>query len=181
VAVQYAPQGPDTLAVLDVHLSLTSDGRLVQFAGGDERVTCEGATLTQDGTIASFEVVPTPPVQASGTAGTAGTAGTTVSCKYAASGTTAGVSLRIPSMPAITSPQPGDQLQRSTQTSVTYSYDATTTTMSGIVALSSSSSSVPYKASAQLNTPTPLHATLDRKYEADLVIAFTEFALLCHV
>src|SRR5262249_17341843 len=135
IAMQYAPQGPGTLAVLDVHLSLTSGGRLVQFAGGDERVTCEGATLTQDSNIASFEVVPTPPVQASGTSGTI------VRCKYAAGGTTAGVSLRIPPMPAITSPQPGDQLQRSAHTPVTYSYDATTTSVSGIVALSSSSSS----------------------------------------
>src|SRR5215469_8882162 len=40
MAVQYVPQYPDVQPVLAVHLSLTSGGLAVQFAGGDERVTC---------------------------------------------------------------------------------------------------------------------------------------------
>ena len=50
-----------------VHLSFSSGGRIVRFAGGDERVTCDGHDLVQEGTFASFQVLQGPAVQVAGT------------------------------------------------------------------------------------------------------------------
>ena len=114
-------------------------------------MTCDGANLSLKDRAAVFQVLRAPAVQE---------VGKTVHCEYAAGGAVAGISLQIPSAPAIASPQSSAQVRRSAETLVTYQYDAATGTVLGIVAVGPPASPMP-KAIARLNTPSPLRATID--------------------
>ena len=149
MTVSFDQLSGDPEPMTEVGLAFHSGVHSVQFAG-NERVTCDSVAFPLKDRVAVFQVLRAP---------TAQVAGTTVQCTYAAGSQTASVTLQIPPAPAITSPQMGAQVVRSTHTLITYRYDSATGTMLGIVALAPSST-VP-KTIARLNTPSPLHATVD--------------------
>lgn len=153
--VDMSQDSGDTQNMTTVGLSFSQGDHTVQFAG-NERVTCNGADLALKDRAATFQIVHAP---------TAQVAGTTVQCDYAAGGAVASVSLRIPAPPAITSPLNGERVTRGTQTLLTYRFDQTTGSMMGLVALAVPTSPQP-KAIAKLDTPGPLHATLDTSHFA---------------
>ncbi len=153
--VNMSQESADTQNMTMVGLSFSQGDRIVQFAG-NERVTCNGADLALKNRAATFQIVHAP---------TAQVAGTTVRCDYTAGGAVASVSLQIPAPPAITSPQSGERVTRSTQTLLTYRFDQTTGSMMGLVALAVPTSPQP-KAIAKLNTPGPLQATIDTSHFA---------------
>jgi hypothetical protein len=136
-------------SMTEVGLGFESGGKSIQFAG-DERVSCNGVEFPTKDRSAVFQALRAP---------TAQVAGTTLRCDYAVGGIVASVSLRIPSSPVITSPQPGAQAPRSAQTRVTYRFDPVTATDVGLVALAPGSS--PPKVTARMNTPGPQQATVD--------------------
>ncbi len=140
----------DTQPMVEVGLGFASGDHTIQFAG-DERVTCDGANPPLKDRAAVFQVLRAPAVQE---------AGKTVHCDYEAGGAVAGISLQIPTAPAITSPQPGAHVTRSAETLVTYQYDAATGSIRGFVALGPPTSRLA-KAIANLNTRSPWHATVD--------------------
>lgn len=150
LAVTFDQSVGDTQQMVEIGLGFESHGVSVQFAG-DERVTCDGVDLPLKGRVAVFQVVREPAAKL---------IGTTVRCDYTAGGPIASVTLQIPTPPTITSPQPGARVARSAHTLVTYRSDPATSTLLGIVALVVPPPS-PNKASAQMNTPGPLQATVD--------------------
>lgn len=149
MALTFDQPSGDSQPMTEVGLAFLAGDHTVQFAG-NERVACDGATLSLKDRVAVFQVLREPTAQA---------VGTTVQCSYAADGATASVALQIPQAPAIILPQNDAQVTRSTKTVVTYLYDPATEAMLGIVALAPSSP-MP-KAIATLNTPGPLQATVD--------------------
>lgn len=149
LSVTIDQQTGDTQSMVEIGLSISSGGRIVQFAG-DERVTCNGAALSLKDRAAVFQVLRAPAARV---------AGTTIHCDYEAGGAVASVSLQIPSAPAITSPIANAQVARGARTIVTYRADPATSTVLGIVALAPGLPSP--KAIARLNTPGPSQATVD--------------------
>lgn len=150
MTVTFEQQSGDTQPMTEVDLAFLSGDHPVQFAG-NEHINCDGVVLSLKDRVAVFQVLRAP---------TAQVAGTTVQCTYAAGSKMAGVALRIPPTPAITSPQMGAQVVRGTHTLVTYRFDLATGTMLGIVALAAPSSPMP-KAIAKMNVPGPWQATVD--------------------
>jgi hypothetical protein len=143
----------DTQLMAEVSLGFDSGGQSVQFAG-NERLTCDGTTLPPHNRVAVFQVVRAPAAQL---------VGTTIRCDYQAGQSLAGMLLRIPQPPAITSPRHGASIPRAGATIVSYRYDPTTTgSLLGIVALAPGS--VSPKALARMNTPALSQATIDTSH-----------------
>lgn len=150
MGVTFNQSSGDTDLEAEVDLTFSSGGHSVQFTG-DERVTCEGVTLSSNNRIAEFQVLHAPAVQE---------AGKTLHCEYTAGGAIAGIALQIPTAPTITSPQPFANVVRSAETLVAYHFDAAAGPIRGIVALGPPTSRVA-KAIAKPNTPSPWHAIVD--------------------
>lgn len=136
----------------EVGLGFQSGGQSVQFAG-NERLTCDGTTLPPHNRAADFQVIRAPAAQL---------VGTTIRCDYQAGQWLAGMLLRIPQPPAITSPRHGARVPRASATIVSYHNDPTTGSLLGIVALAPGSASP--KAIARMNTPAPSQATIDTNH-----------------
>jgi len=133
-----------TRETTSIGLSLSSNGRLVQFTG-HERLTCNGTAVPLQNQFASFQVAQAP---------TSILEGHPFSCTYSAGGISATLMLTIPSAPVIRSPQDFAQVPRSPNTLITY--EVRGGKLLGIVALGPGA-----KAIAHLDTPRLLQATVN--------------------
>lgn len=149
LSVTIDQQISDAQPQIEVGLGFESQRKTVQFSG-DERVSCDGATVDLKNQYAIFEIFRAPAAQA---------IGKTVHCDYTAGGTTAGFSLEIPQAPMILSPKAGSQIVRNQHTIVTFQCDPGTCSMLGVVALAPSSPSL--KNIATLGVPGPMQADIN--------------------
>lgn len=149
LSVTIDQQISDAQPQIDVGLGFESQGKTVVFAG-DERLTCDNASVDLKSNYAIFEIFRAPATQA---------VGKTVHCDYTVGGTIAGFSLEIPLAPMILSPKAGSQVVRNQQTIVTYQCDPATCAMLGVVALAPSSPSP--KNIATLGVPGPMQAEIN--------------------
>lgn len=126
-----------------IFLNFTSQDRLVQFAG-HEQLVCNGKALPLHARSDDQQI--TGPSNSLG--------GQTFRCTYSAGHTNATLTFTVPHAPILHAPKNQTHLPRSNSTIMTY--DTQGETLSGIVALTSSS-----KAIASLDTPSMGQATLD--------------------
>lgn len=128
-----------------IALSFTSNGRLVQFAGNDERLTCNGTVIPVTNQFASFQVAE---------AQTSAIEGKPFSCTYSEGKVSATLTFTVPYAPVLRSPQDLARVPRSTNTSITY--EARGGKLEGIVALG-----LQAKAIARLDPSNGTQATVD--------------------